>query len=64
MSATTKTIEENEAAAHMAYAMSDVVIVQLVYFLIQFVPPQNEPDTSFHQKLYGVTDDIRDKAHP
>ena len=36
----------------------------MVYLLIQFMPPQYKPDTSFHQKLYDVADNIEKKADP
>ena len=36
----------------------------MAYLFVQFVPPQNQPDTSFHQKLYHVTDHIEKKADP
>ena len=36
----------------------------MAYLLIQFMPPQYKPDTSFYQELYDVADHIEKKANP
>jgi hypothetical protein len=36
----------------------------MTYLFVQFMPPQNKPDTSFHQELYHVADNIEKKSDP
>jgi hypothetical protein len=40
------------------------VIVQSVYLPVQFSPPHDTPDLSFHQKLNDIAEHIQYKADP